>query len=428
MLVCICNHINLVGCGPKGKITVTDMDSIEVSNLSRQFLFREEHVGKMKSAIAAESACKMNPEMNVVSMQDKVAPDTEDIFDDKFFEDLDGVMNALDNVEARVYVDSRCLFFKKPLLESGTLGTKGHVQVIVPYVTESYGSKRDAENKEFPKCTIHQFPNLIQHTITWARELFSTMFNSTSGNVNTFLQDREEFLKQANNNLSSLDTIHNALIRVKPTKYQDCIAWARVQFEQLFNYTIRDILLAYPPDKKTSSGGNFWSGTKRCPTNITFDAKDATHMQFIEAAAHLFAVIYKVPVIENLDYVSIAMATAVPPYVAQDVPSPDELEGKLDEEKKKQLEQEKQERDQKNLEQNQAYVAKVLTDLNNLNVKEMATMTEVEFEKDDETNFHMDFITAASNLRARSYKIPEADKHKTKGIGMINHWILIISW
>eukprot|EP00755_Sulcionema_specki_P017374 Sspe_Gene.11181::Locus_3773_Transcript_1_1_Confidence_1.000_Length_3281::g.11181::m.11181/K03178/UBE1, UBA1; ubiquitin-activating enzyme E1 len=41
-------------------------------------------------------------------------------------------------------------------------------------------------------------------------------------------------------------------------------------------------------------------------------------------------------------------------------------------------------------------------------------MHEVEFEKDDDTNFHMDFITACSNLRARNYKIPEADKSKTK--------------
>jgi len=40
----------------------------------------------------------------------------------------------------------------------------------------------------------------------------------------------------------------------------------------------------------------------------------------------------------------------------------------------------------------------------------------VEFEKDDATNFHIDFITAAANLRASNYSIAHADKHKTKGI------------
>src|SRR5204862_5887309 len=40
----------------------------------------------------------------------------------------------------------------------------------------------------------------------------------------------------------------------------------------------------------------------------------------------------------------------------------------------------------------------------------------VEFEKDDDTSHHIDFITAASNLRAENYKIATADRHKTKFI------------
>ena len=36
----------------------------------------------------------------------------------------------------------------------------------------------------------------------------------------------------------------------------------------------------------------------------------------------------------------------------------------------------------------------------------------LDFEKDDDTNLHMDFITACSNLRAENYDIPPADKHK----------------
>ena len=63
------------------------------------------------------------------------------------------------------YMDTRCVFFLKPLLESGTLGTKGNTQVVIPRVTESYSSSQDPPEKETPSCTVKNFPNAIQHTI-----------------------------------------------------------------------------------------------------------------------------------------------------------------------------------------------------------------------------------------------------------------------
>ena len=53
------------------------------------------------------------------------------VYTDDFFAQLDGVANALDNVDARSYMDRRCVYYKLPLLESGTLGTKGNVQVQI---------------------------------------------------------------------------------------------------------------------------------------------------------------------------------------------------------------------------------------------------------------------------------------------------------
>jgi len=43
-------------------------------------------------------------------------------------------------------------------------------------------------------------------------------------------------------------------------------------------------------------------------------------------------------------------------------------------------------------------------------------MFPADFEKDDDTNFHIDFISATANLRARNYKIGECDRNKTKMI------------
>lgn len=64
-----------------------------------------------------------------------------------------------------LYIDQRCVFYEKPLLESGTLGTKGNTQVIIPHLTESYASSQDPPEKETPSCTVKNFPNAIQHTI-----------------------------------------------------------------------------------------------------------------------------------------------------------------------------------------------------------------------------------------------------------------------
>lgn len=131
-----------VGAGKTGEIIITDMDLIEKSNLNRQFLFRSKDVQRHKSRTAAAAIHAMNPDVNVAAFENRVGPETEQFFNDDFFASLDGVANALDNVDARIYMDRRCVYYRKPLLESGTLGTKGNVQVVIPFVTESYSSSQ----------------------------------------------------------------------------------------------------------------------------------------------------------------------------------------------------------------------------------------------------------------------------------------------
>lgn len=58
---------------------------------------------KLKSDTAAAAVHQMNPHIQVTSHQNRVGPDTERIYDDEFFQNLDGVANALDNVDAREF-------------------------------------------------------------------------------------------------------------------------------------------------------------------------------------------------------------------------------------------------------------------------------------------------------------------------------------
>lgn len=79
--------------------------------------------------------------------------------------------NALDNVKARIYMDQISIRHLIPLLESGTLGSKGHVQVILPKVTENYTQVSDATDElNIPVCTLKLFPEEPIHCIEWAKE------------------------------------------------------------------------------------------------------------------------------------------------------------------------------------------------------------------------------------------------------------------
>ena len=176
-----------VACGAGGKLTVTDDDIIEKSNLSRQFLFRNHNVGHSKSSSAVEAVSKMNPQLNATALQDRVAPTTEGTFDDNFWEGLDVVVNALDNIKARLYVDSRCVFFGKPLLESGTLGTKCNTQMVIPHWTENYGASRDPPEKEAPACALHNFPHNIDHCLVLGHSEFVGNFETQPADATDFL-------------------------------------------------------------------------------------------------------------------------------------------------------------------------------------------------------------------------------------------------
>jgi len=65
--------------GPNGIIHVTDLDTIEKSNLNRQFLFRAKDLGKFKAEVAAEAVADMNPDLKgkILAKQEPVGPDTE---------------------------------------------------------------------------------------------------------------------------------------------------------------------------------------------------------------------------------------------------------------------------------------------------------------------------------------------------------------
>ena len=79
-------------------IEMIDLDTIDVSNLNRQFLFRRKHVGQSKALVARESALKFRPggEKTITAHHGNVKDET---FDFMFVKRFDVVLNGLDNLE-----------------------------------------------------------------------------------------------------------------------------------------------------------------------------------------------------------------------------------------------------------------------------------------------------------------------------------------
>ncbi|CAM9535991.1 unnamed protein product [Discosporangium mesarthrocarpum] len=389
-----------------GQVHVTDMDHIEKSNLSRQFLFRESDIGHPKSSTAALAVTSMNPSVRVTPYEVKCSPETEELFSDDFYANLSGVCTALDNVEARLYMDQRCLFYRKPMLESGTLGTKGNTQIVVPYLTENYGASRDPPEKSIPVCTLKNFPNQIEHTLQWSRDWFEGCFKQNAEEVNQYLSDKDYMTylnTQHNTKLETLTRILESLEAERPTSYEDCVRWARTQFGKRFYNEVAQLIYNFPADSLTSSGTKFWSGAKRPPTPVTFNAKDPLHMGFILSAANLRALNYGIkPSQDPAEHVAVLENMKVQDFVPVDGVKIATTEAEVKE----------QGVSSTSLLDVDAKCEEILKRLPKPSSLGGFRLKVVEFDKDLDS--HMVFVSNASNLRARSYKIPEADLHRSR--------------
>uniref|UniRef100_A0A2K5RYN3 Ubiquitin-like modifier-activating enzyme 1 n=1 Tax=Cebus imitator TaxID=2715852 RepID=A0A2K5RYN3_CEBIM len=350
------------------------------------------------------SVRQMNPHIRVTSHQNRVGPDTERIYDDDFFQNLDGVANALDNVDARMYMDRRCVYYRKPLLESGTLGTKGNVQVVIPFLTESYSSSQDPPEKSIPICTLKNFPNAIEHTLQWARDEFEGLFKQPAENVNQYLTDPkfvERTLRLAGTQpLEVLEAVQRSLVLQRPQTWADCVTWACHHWHTQYSNNIRQLLHNFPPDQLTSSGAPFWSGPKRCPHPLTFDVNNPLHLDYVMAAANLFAQTYGLAGSQDRAAVAtLLQSVQVPEFTPKSGVK---------------IHVSDQELQSANASVDDSRLEELKATLPSPDKLPGFKMYPIDFEKDDDSNFHMDFIVAASNLRAENYDIPPADRHKSK--------------
>ncbi|KAI5126325.1 ubiquitin-activating enzyme E1 [Nematocida parisii] len=363
-----CEHIkniSMLGMGRSGTRVITDMDAIEKSNLNRQFLFRAHDISAMKSVVAAREGDALNPgaPQNIQAYTTRVGKEAEHLFNDEFFGRIDLVLNALDNVDARLYMDNRAVYHRVPVIDAGTLGSKGHTQTIIPYITEHYGNSNDPQEKSIPLCTIRNFPYLPVHCVEWALADFKALF------YERILEGKEALSTLG---VEPLAESMQTLLFSAPRTPSDAVKEAVRLFQERFTEGPEKLCDSFPRDHVTEEGTPFWVPPKRMPVPETLSFTDPLHTGYLRSTYYLICRTLGVP---------------------GDVPYDDALQMYQHPETSPTTRTPPQDSD-----------------------RPTVTLTEEEFEKDSATNSHVEYVAFASNIRARVYGIPSLDVLEVKRI------------
>ncbi|KAJ8516028.1 hypothetical protein ONZ45_g6634 [Pleurotus djamor] len=249
-------NIVLIGFG---HITLLDLDTIDLSNLNRQFLFRKKDVKQSKALVAAKTAAAFNPNVHIKPIHGNIK---EPQFDVQWFQGFDLVLNALDNLDARRHVNKMCMAAGVPLVESGTAGYLGQVQPLLKDRMECFDCLPKPTPKTFPVCTIRSTPSQPIHCIVWSKSyLLSQLFgeDEDSGEL-------DEALKQGENatEIATLRKEAQAFKAVRlalRTPSSNSADAAKMAFQKVFNSDIKNLL----------SMADMWKH-RSPPTPLDFDA------------------------------------------------------------------------------------------------------------------------------------------------------------
>lgn len=243
-------------------IEVIDLDTIDISNLNRQFLFRQNHVGKSKAETAAEVAMTFNPDAKITWHYGNVK-DAQ--FGINYVRKFDIVLNALDNVDARRHMNRLCLAAGVPLLDSGTTGFLGQVMPIMKGETACYECEPKPTQKVYPICTIRSTPEKPVHCIVWAKECFKLVF----GNPKDSMLFEDEEATGSKSSYMELLTF--------PTLYEKAVSGDALKktTEAVVEHATKLLLAIFQEEVQTKIDMKTYKMAKTVPVpvaNATFDA------------------------------------------------------------------------------------------------------------------------------------------------------------
>ena len=235
----------------------------------------------------------------------KAGDDGKRRYDATLLEGVDAIVSCVDSLSDRRALDELSVRNRCALLDAGCDGDAVSCHVAVPHRTMPWShGPRDRPEWEPPSCVLGNFPHAWVHASRWAKDLFLDLFVNAPADVNAYLRDStyakthldvSSSKSDLGSRLRDLRRIHAGLVGERPYEYSHCVSWAAARFEEYFANLPNQMLKNFPPEQTQKDGTKrvpFWTGTKRVPAPITFDANVPSHVTFVVAAANLRAEAY----------------------------------------------------------------------------------------------------------------------------------------
>ncbi|ODQ81714.1 hypothetical protein BABINDRAFT_170401 [Babjeviella inositovora NRRL Y-12698] len=325
-----------------GEIHIVDLDTISLSNLNRQFLFRHRDIDKSKSLTVVNAVQPFNFHgTQLVSYHGSIMD--AKLFTLEWFDQFSIVFNALDNIEARAYVNRICLFLRKLMMESGTTGFNGQVQPIFPYRTECFDCTVKETPKTFPVCTIRSTPSKPVHCITWAKDfLFAQLFNDeaqelsaadlskesdNASEIATLLKETNE-LAELKAKIAQSDFVHEIVDKIFRVDIERLLLidalWKTRTKPEPFRFEAYEVELGQVSPAIIDEETTQWSVAENLhvlmasilrlqarinsgkETFVSFDKDDEDTLNFVTAASNIRSFIFLIPIQTKFDLKQIA--------------------------------------------------------------------------------------------------------------------------
>ncbi|KNB42290.1 hypothetical protein JH06_5738 [Blastocystis sp. subtype 4] len=164
--------------------------------------------------------------------------------------------------------------------------------------------------------------------------------------------------------------------------FDDCVRWASTLHRKLFYEEICQLIYQFP-DFVDENGNKFWSGSKLFPTAIEFDASNPSHVNFVRYGALLRAACLGIPVEDHVEHmIEVVKNMKFSVFTPQDPSREGIVDMTLD------------------VANTNEVIAQMISELPARETLKDVRTIPAEFEKDDDSNHHIDFIAACANLRA----------------------------